>query len=191
MTATVDPRAILDTPMPHNDAGAPTIGAYLVALAREVWRENEGFSGKRPFGNSGWEGEIYTALAAAGYIEATDHGGGDIEYDSGQEAIGDGLIYAALDALAAPAAAVADVATAENAGLNTGQLIRLETARLLLPQWDSMASRSGYGTVGSAEDFVADLLCLARAIETGVEPAPSQDGDGAAAERTETEGSGQ
>ena len=47
-----------------------------------LWNEEEGFSGKRPFGNSGWKWEIYTALVSAkvvdgkldedGYIEEVD-----------------------------------------------------------------------------------------------------------------------
>ena len=42
---------VLNLPMQDNDAGAATIRDYLVALVREVWRERDGFSGKRPFGN--------------------------------------------------------------------------------------------------------------------------------------------
>jgi len=30
--------------------------------------EGEGFSGKRPFGNSGWEYDIYAALVGAGFL---------------------------------------------------------------------------------------------------------------------------
>lgn len=39
-----------------------TIKEYLKELLTELWREGEGFSGKRPFGNSGWEYDIYAAL---------------------------------------------------------------------------------------------------------------------------------
>jgi hypothetical protein len=107
----VAPQTILDTPMQHNDARAETIGAYLVALAREVWRENEGFSGKRPFGNSDWEHEVYIALAAAGHIELEDDGYGGHTISDEQELIADGLIYAALDKLASPADPVSGQAT--------------------------------------------------------------------------------
>ena len=62
---------ILDIEMQSNDARASTIGEYFRKLAIKVWLLNEGFSGKRPFGNSGWEMEIYIALAAAGVIEGT------------------------------------------------------------------------------------------------------------------------
>lgn len=53
---------ILDLPMNENDAGAATIRDYFKKLLSELWIEGEGFSGKRPFGNSGWDLEIYTTL---------------------------------------------------------------------------------------------------------------------------------
>lgn len=59
----------LDIEMQENDAGAKTIREYLKALLIKLWEEGEGFSGKRPFGNSGWEFEIYKALVVA---EAVD-----------------------------------------------------------------------------------------------------------------------
>jgi hypothetical protein len=66
-----------------NDAGAETIGEYLTFLLERVWVEGEGFSGKRPFGNSSWHYEIYEALADAGIIEATKDEDGYIkEFDS-------------------------------------------------------------------------------------------------------------
>ena len=49
--------------MQENDAGAKTIREYLIKLLKELWSEGESFSGKRPFGNSGWELELYHALA--------------------------------------------------------------------------------------------------------------------------------
>lgn len=72
----------LDIPMQENDANASTIRDYLKALLYTLWNEGEGFSGKRPFGNSGWEYDLYKALVAAkavkgsldedGYIETVD-----------------------------------------------------------------------------------------------------------------------
>lgn len=65
----LDPRTILGTPMPEgNDADAATIGDYLIRLLSDVWEYGEGFDGKRPFGNSGWEWDLYAALAKAGHI---------------------------------------------------------------------------------------------------------------------------
>lgn len=63
-----DAMDVLALPMLRNDAGAATIRDYLKALVREVWVEQEGFSGKRPFGNSGWSGELEMALVKAGRI---------------------------------------------------------------------------------------------------------------------------
>jgi hypothetical protein len=61
-------RRVLALPMEENDAGQTTIHGYLVALVDGVWEEREGFSGKRPFGNSGWEWELYAALSHGGLI---------------------------------------------------------------------------------------------------------------------------
>jgi hypothetical protein len=62
--------SILDVKMLPNDADAETVRDYLVTLLRTLWEEDEGFSGKRPFGNSGWKYEVYRSLAAAGVIKA-------------------------------------------------------------------------------------------------------------------------
>lgn len=67
-------KAVLNCRMQPNDADAPTVGVYLMRLAQEVWREGEGFSGKRPFGNSGWEYEVELALATAGLIRTEGTG---------------------------------------------------------------------------------------------------------------------
>ncbi|MCK4870706.1 MAG: hypothetical protein KAS93_06325 [Gammaproteobacteria bacterium] len=45
-----------------------TIGGYFKELLVTLWREGESFSGKRPFGNSGWEYDVYKPLIAAGVI---------------------------------------------------------------------------------------------------------------------------
>lgn len=68
------PGQVLATPMGPNDAGAQTVRGYLVELLATVWREEEGFSGKRPFGNSGWQHELCDALAAVGYVGLVEHG---------------------------------------------------------------------------------------------------------------------
>lgn len=53
---------------------------YLIRLVLTIWGEGEYFSGKRPFGNSGWEDEIYCALVRANLFP--DDGDGYIDYDS-------------------------------------------------------------------------------------------------------------
>lgn len=55
-------------PMQENDADAKTVGEYLKKLLLTLWDEKEGFSGKRPFGNSSWEYEIYAALISSEVI---------------------------------------------------------------------------------------------------------------------------
>lgn len=60
--------AALEIRMGETDAGNNlTIRQYLHALLSKLWQEQEGFSSKRPFGNSSWEFEIYTVLAKNGY----------------------------------------------------------------------------------------------------------------------------
>ncbi len=68
---------ILDLPMSKNDAKAKTIGAYLTKLLVRLWEEGDLFKAEMPFGNSGWEFEIYRALikggALKGSVDRFDH----------------------------------------------------------------------------------------------------------------------
>ena len=60
---------ILDLPMTKtNDADAATIRGYLKALLVELFKQGEGFGGKRPFGSSGWEYDLYQPLVKAGLV---------------------------------------------------------------------------------------------------------------------------
>jgi hypothetical protein len=69
----VQPNNILALPMPsYNDAEAKTIGEYLKKLLAEVWEREECFSGKRPFGNSGWKYEVYAALVIGKVVEGNE-----------------------------------------------------------------------------------------------------------------------
>lgn len=63
--------SVLDLKMQANDANAETVRDYLKALLIEVWVEGEGFSGKRPFGNSGWERDLHIPLVKAGLVQGT------------------------------------------------------------------------------------------------------------------------
>lgn len=97
---------ILDIKMQENDAGADTVKEYLIALLLNVWSEEEGFSGKRPFGNSGWKYEIYEALAVAGAIESEiiTYGEGEdayteIDYGMKEIKIADALIIEAIKSI--------------------------------------------------------------------------------------------
>jgi hypothetical protein len=88
--------------MQSNDAQAATVGEYLVALVREVWRLNENFSGKRPFGNSGWHYELYAPLVRAGLVDGLTNEDGEIEVTDGRRA--DALIDLAILGLWKPSA---------------------------------------------------------------------------------------
>ena len=58
-----------------SDAGQGlSVRDYFWRLLRDVWIEQDMFSGKRPFGNSGWEYDLYGPLARAGFIEASVQG---------------------------------------------------------------------------------------------------------------------
>jgi hypothetical protein len=46
-----------------------TVKQYLKKLLTTVWMEADGFSGKRPFGNSGWTYDIYACLIKNGAID--------------------------------------------------------------------------------------------------------------------------
>jgi hypothetical protein len=81
-------RDVLAVPMAErNDAGAADVRGYLVA----------GFSGKRPFGNSSWPWDLYSALGKADLMSVTWDDDGYIE--DCDQAEGDRLIHLAIQAL--------------------------------------------------------------------------------------------
>jgi hypothetical protein len=92
---------VLDLPMPANDANAMTVRQYLATLLVNLWDEKEGFSGKRPFGNSGWECELYKPLVVAGLIAGRIDEDG--YFDELDDDAGDTLIAEAIRALGAGA----------------------------------------------------------------------------------------
>lgn len=53
-----------------SDAGDNlTVRDYIYKLIETLWDEQDCFSGKRPFGNSNWEAEIYVPLIKAGLVK--------------------------------------------------------------------------------------------------------------------------
>lgn len=64
----VTARQVLDLPMPDNDAHAATIREYLITLLATLWDEQDSFSGAKPFGNSGWDWDLYPPLIKEGLI---------------------------------------------------------------------------------------------------------------------------
>ena len=89
-------REVLDIPMNDNAVGAADVRDYLKQLLAHLWDKKEGFDGKRPWGNSGWEYDLYDALIAAGAINKREPGYGlpDSESDAA-----DKLIFDAIEAL--------------------------------------------------------------------------------------------
>lgn len=69
---------ILNLKMDENDAEAETVGEYLKALLLTLWDEKESFDGKRPFGNSGWEYELYRPLLSAALVTGELDEDGDL-----------------------------------------------------------------------------------------------------------------
>lgn len=101
MSTPKTPQELLDLPLPDNDSGADTVRGYLVALLTELWREEDGFSGKRPFGNSGWPYDLYAPMVKAGFVNG--------QFDADDELIrtdtaeADDLVLAAIALLGNPA----------------------------------------------------------------------------------------
>ena len=67
-----------------NFGDVDTIGRYIMALGKEVWKHEDGFSGKRPYGNSGWKYGIYISLIEAGLAK------GSLDEDGYLNALPDG-----------------------------------------------------------------------------------------------------
>lgn len=92
---------VLELLMDENDADANTIRDYLKKLLETLWEEGEGFSGKRPFGNSGWDYDLYICLVQNGAIKAKlDPEEGWIDELSEKERKkANKLIFAAIEAM--------------------------------------------------------------------------------------------
>lgn len=77
-------KEILDLKFESGDLGKEvTIREFFHQLIRTLWIEGEGFSGKRPFGNSGWDIDLITCLITHKVIPGTlDDDGYIKEYNS-------------------------------------------------------------------------------------------------------------
>lgn len=62
---------LLHLPLGNNEAQAATVGEYLGLLLSTLWLQAEGFSGKRPFGNSDWQYPVYIAMVKGGLATGT------------------------------------------------------------------------------------------------------------------------
>jgi len=65
VTAPLD-KSVLDIQITGDFNG--TLRDFFKELALRVWDEGEAFSGKRPFGNSGWQVDVYAALIKSGVV---------------------------------------------------------------------------------------------------------------------------
>lgn len=59
----MESKELLKLPMNDEYSGAKTLGEYLKLLLLSLWQFKDEFSGKRPFGNSLWEYDVYICLA--------------------------------------------------------------------------------------------------------------------------------
>lgn len=87
---------VLRCPMPENDADAATVGEYLGLLLSTLWLQDEGFSSKRPFGNSSWKYEVYEAMSKVGLIEDVLDEDGYVYFTYEAELAADELILQAI-----------------------------------------------------------------------------------------------
>lgn len=87
-------RRLLDLPLPPNESGATTVRGYLTELLIRLWEYENMFSGKRPFGMSGWQYDLYVPMIRAGLVTG--------EFDADDELVrfddvrADDLVLAAI-----------------------------------------------------------------------------------------------
>jgi hypothetical protein len=83
----MDIKEALDLEFEDRDIGPTTIRGYMKELLAALLSQEESFSGKRPFGNSGWHGGIAFPLIKAGLLKGEideddyAHGYDDDEYE--------------------------------------------------------------------------------------------------------------
>ena len=71
------PVEVLDVMIDGDFTG--TLRDFFKELSLMVWNEGEGFSGKRPWGNSGWEYQVFEALIKGGHVPGKLDSDGYIE----------------------------------------------------------------------------------------------------------------
>lgn len=76
----------LDVLFEHQDLGKVSVREFFRQLLSTLWEEEDSFSGKRPFGNSCWQYDLYIGLIDAGFLEGKvfrDEDGGveEVDYD--------------------------------------------------------------------------------------------------------------
>jgi hypothetical protein len=91
----------------HNfmDVGRVTIREYLCALLTKLWEEGESFKGKAPYGNSGWEYELYYALVAADAVageKEVEEDGTIVVHSCLDIAVANGIIFGLITEMCRP-----------------------------------------------------------------------------------------
>lgn len=66
-------KEMLDYHSFFSDCDATTLREYFHTLLLMLWVEGEGFSSKRPFGNSGWDNDVYLALVEMKAVKGVIH----------------------------------------------------------------------------------------------------------------------
>jgi len=69
---------VLAAPMNKKATGASSVGDFLHQCLLELWSQQEGFSGKRPLGDSGWNCDIAHALVKDGILTGKLDEDGDL-----------------------------------------------------------------------------------------------------------------
>lgn len=90
---------VLNLIMTKHDAGSQpiTVRQYLLLLLEKLWREAEGFSSKRPFGNGDWQLCIYRIMIQHALVEGTINDYDEVEGVDGDKA--DAIIINAMQEL--------------------------------------------------------------------------------------------
>ena len=114
-----------------------TVQGYLQRLLSDLWQKEESFNGKRPFGNSGWQWEVYGALIEAGHIPGEIDEDGCIE-DVDEQA-GEAFVLSLIGQMGTAALARAKAAEAEV------QRLREAAQRLVDEYWCNK---------GTGDDFI-------------------------------------
>ncbi len=79
MRGDTTPEQVLAVELGRNSADAATVGDYLIALLAQLWQQGRGFSSSEPFGDSGWQDELYLGLARAGLVEGEISDGHELD----------------------------------------------------------------------------------------------------------------
>lgn len=80
-------RIVLNCPIHESCDGlgdAGTVREFFLNCMRDLWVEEEGFDGKRPYGNSGWTYDIAKSLVIAGIVD------GKLDEDGYLDSVEDG-----------------------------------------------------------------------------------------------------